>query len=287
MDEGMGLTCIFPPLLCGCDVWTGWGGSGSGIFPYLGTFLQVGGNIAGGKIEGTTQSMVGGTIEYGGTCVTDTPVTGFTDRRCGTWHTNGAGTFQQVTMDPKPWRDLFVDLQQKSSYWSSMTPNGIMTLTDLDASEITITLEKGNDDCVQVFQLSQMALAKPAKMTIHPNLAGKTLLINVELAPDGSVTIDKLTNVIDTAGTSGLYFESNTKAAMLWNFGLATSVTLGNGQGGIDFPGTVLVPHGNLNMLLPGQDGRTIVYGNVNQNAPGSQFHNYDFDPPCALCGGP
>jgi choice-of-anchor A domain-containing protein len=271
------------------SVLSGWGGSGSGIFPYLGTFLQVGGNIAGGKVEGTTQSMVGGTIEYGGTCVTETPLASFTDSRCGTWHTNGAGIFTKVTMDKQPWMDLFEDLQQKSLYWSSLVPNGIVSLTDLDASESTITLEKGNnDDCIQVFKLSQIALAKPAKMILHPSLVGKTILINVELAPDGTVTIDKLTNVIDTVGTSGLSFESTTKASMLWNFAGATTVTLGTSQGGgIVFPGTVLVPNGNLNMLLPGQDGRTIVYGNVYHNAPGSQFHNYDFDPPCALCTGP
>jgi choice-of-anchor A domain-containing protein len=121
-------------------------------------------------------------------------------------------------------------------------------------------------------------------LIISPSLAGKTILINVELDSQGNVVIDNFTNIIDTTGTSGNYFNSETKQAMIWNFGKAASVTLGNSDGGSQFPGSVLIPHGSLHMLLPGQDGRTIVFGDVFHNAPGSEFHNYEFDPPCALC---
>ena len=108
---------------------------------------------------------------------------------------------------------------------------------------------------------------------------------DVELDSDNNVVMDKFINIIDTDGTSGFSFTSETKAAMLWNFGRAATVTLGaSNGGGAQFPGSILIPHGDLRMLLPGQDGRTIVFGDVHHNAWGSEFHNYEFDPPCAVC---
>jgi hypothetical protein len=36
-------------------------------------------------------------------------------------------------------------------------------------------------------------------------------------------------------------------------------------------------------MSVPGHSGRVIVNGDVIQNNQGSEFHNYEFDPPCDL----
>jgi choice-of-anchor A domain-containing protein len=246
--------------------------------------MQVGGDIQGGKIDGTTQAMIGGTIQHGGTCLSVTPSSPFTSTKCGSWYTNGVGQFQQAWLNPQPWLDLFGELQNKSAYWAGLTPNGHVNINPIGPAFSTVTLERGDDECIQIFFLPQAALLTPSELIISPSLAGKTILINVELDSQGNVVIDNFTNIIDTTGTSGNYFNSETKQAMIWNFGKAASVTLGNSDGGSQFPGSVLIPHGNLRMQLPGQDGRTIVFGDVFHNAPGSEFHNYEFDPPCALC---
>ena len=48
----------------------GWAGVGSGIFPEQGVFMRVGGNIEGGKTDGSTWAMTKGSIQYGGSCTT-------------------------------------------------------------------------------------------------------------------------------------------------------------------------------------------------------------------------
>ena len=275
-----------PPLTHFVTLSPGWAGGGSGIHPHTGVFMQVGGDIQGGRTDGSTQAMMGGTVQHGGDCLSATTDAPFTATRCGSWETSGSGTFEKVALDPKPWMDMLVELQDKSAYWSSLTPNGLVNIESIhvDPPFNQVTLENGDDDCVQVFFFPQVALSTPAELIISPRLAGKTILINVELDSQGNVVIDNFINSIDTEGTSGNYFTSATKAAMLWNFGRASTVTLGASDGGTVFPGSILIPHGDLRMLLPGQDGRAIVFGDVYHNAWGSEFHNYEFDPPCALC---
>jgi choice-of-anchor A domain-containing protein len=70
----------------------------------------------------------------------------------------------------------------------------------------------------------------------------------------------------------------------LWNFHDATLVDLGAGSVGVgEFQGSLLIPNGDLTMKFPGQSGRVIVGGDVIQDKQGSVFHNYEFDPVCAL----
>ena len=239
--------------------------------------MQVGGNIKGGRVDGSTQAMGGGTIEYGGACLSSPS----TSSMCGSWE----GRFENVPLNTTHWRNLFGEIQEKSASWSSLTPNGQVGINRISSQFSRITLESGNDDCVQVFFLRQDALSTPAELIISPSLSGKTILINVELDSDNNVVMDNLIDIMDPTGESGIYFKSETKAAMLWNFGRAATVTLGaSNGGGVQFPGSIVVPHGNLRMMLPGHDGRAIVLGDVYHNAWGSEFHNYEFDPPCGLC---
>lgn len=270
----------------------GWAGAGSGIFPEEGVFLQVGGNIDGGKTDGETWSMLGGSIEYGGNCLS-TPANARTDGSypdalaCGSLFVATGASLTQTPLDRAPWEALFQDLQAKSKYWYGLTPNGKVTPTKAGPGGNTMILHAGEDEaCLQVFLLDRFDLIDPWTIQLDASLIGKTILINVSPFDKdgkmGQVQIQNIGNFIDPWGGSDTTFSSLTKQSMLWNFYGATKVTLGPG-GGVQFPGSVLIPHGDFDMLWPGQDGRTIVYGDCLHNAPGSEFHNYEFDPPCPL----
>ena len=129
--------------------------------------MQVGGNIKGGRVDGSTQAMGGGTIEYGGACLSSPS----TSSMCGSWE----GRFENVPMNTTHWRTLFEELQEKSASWSSLTPNGQVKIDHLGPDYRSVTLENGDDDCVQVFAFSQDALSTPAELIISPSLSGKTM----------------------------------------------------------------------------------------------------------------
>jgi choice-of-anchor A domain-containing protein len=98
-------------------------------------------------------------------------------------------------------------------------------------------------------------------------LEGKTILINVASTWNSDtdkreVHIDNWGNIFDTCGGYDMMFKSNTKTRILWNFYDAEVVTLGSGAGA-QFPGSILIPEGDLLFFWPGQDGRTIVGGLV------------------------
>jgi len=123
------------------------------------------------------------------------------------------------------------------------------------------------------------------------SLIGKTILFNVAAVDENggkTVSIDNIGGTHDPWGGgdtrtgNGKTFRPAMYASILWNFHEATEVTLGPGSG-FQFPGSILIPEGNLNMFLPGHNGRLIVGGNVNHYRQGSEFHNYKFNPPVPL----
>ena len=120
------------------------------------------------------------------------------------------------------------------------------------------------------------------------SLTGKTILINVASTLNSAtgkkeVTIDNWGKVFDTAGNSNKDILSSFKATLVWNFYDADKVYLGGGTGGPQFPGSLVIPHGDLDFRWPGADGRVIVGGDVWHEGEGSEFHNYELDPPCPL----
>ena len=234
--------------------------------------------------------MLGGSIEYGGNCIS-TPRNArqgsYPDAlSCGSLFVASGGALTQTPMDKAPWQALFTDLQKKSKYWYSLKPNGVFTSAKAGPGGSTMIWFAGDDECLQVFHFDRFDLVDQWTIKLDASLIGKTILINVspfdKQGNKGPVQIQNIGSFVDPWGGSNLSFNSLTKQSMLWNFYGATKVTLGPG-GGIQFPGSVLVPHGDLDMLWPGQDGRTIVFGNCLHNSAGSEFHNYEFDPPCPL----
>jgi hypothetical protein len=147
----------------------------------------------------------------------------------------------------------------------------------------------GDDNCIQVFHADRFDLygIQGIEVEFDSSLEGKTILINVASTLNSDtgkreVNINHWGKILDTSGGFDRSFKSSTKASILWNFYDAEVVTLGPGAGA-QFPGTILIPDGDLFFFWPGQDGRTIVGGDVWHEDDGSEFHNYEFDPPCPL----
>jgi hypothetical protein len=82
-------------------------------------------------------------------------------------------------------------------------------------------------------------------------------------------------------GNSGWEFDSATTASIVcWNFHDATQVNLGAGSDPVEeFIGSILVPHGSMKFEMPGQSGRTIVRGGLEQNFAGAEIYNDLFEP--------
>lgn len=259
--------------------------------------MRVGGDLTGGKQDGTTQAITDGSIEYGGECLSVPQVTRLDyppELQCGTiFVQQGGASLTQTPLDAAPFNALLDDLKVRSEYWYKLKPNGKYVTRAGGPDQNTLVLYAGDDECLQVFTLDRFALTEAFNIALDQSLVGKTLLINVSpFDENGEISTSEIKSTgqfFDPWGGNDRTFSSETKQSMLWNFYKATKVTLGGPvegggtEGGIQFPGSLLIPYGDLDMLWPGQDGRTIVGGNVFHNDTGSEFHNYEFDPPCPL----
>jgi len=252
--------------------------------------MRVGGNLDGGKMDGETWAMEGGSIEYGGSCTPSIQYIrpgGYSpEQSCGSMFVGLNATIKKRTLDRAPWDALFSDLQAKSRYWYGLTPNGVFINSRGGPENNTMIMYAGDSQRVQVFTFDRFDLVDLWNIRLDSSLIGRTILINVFPydinGNKGPVRITNIGAFYDPWGGSDLYFSPAIKESLLWNFYGATKMTLGPG-GGIRLPGSILIPDGDLDMLWQGQDGRTIVKGNVLHNSRGSVFANYEFDPPFPL----
>jgi len=197
---------------------------------------------------------------------------------------NGSKLKRDATLDLSEFSDAFCDLQVKSNFWGCLPDNGVIQGLNTN----TITFKAGDEDCTQVFHVkaSELLPQYGIHVKFHSNLAEKTILINVAADDNGKAHVANLADFFDTSGNGGFSFSSDLVSRILWNFYDATEVVLGCGvQGNGEFRGSILVPtpSSSLKFCFPGHSGRVIVNGNIEMNKGGSEFHNYDFDPPCAL----
>jgi choice-of-anchor A domain-containing protein len=260
-------------------------GVGSNIFPNDNqVVMEVGGDIVFKRDTDTwvlSQTPGGGSVTYGG-ALTET----------GNGKLNGKelkALFSKQALDKEQYLALFDELAVKSAYWSTLQPNGIITPAIGGPSQNTILFEAVDNNCIQVFHADRFDLwgVGGVRVKFDPSLIGKTILVNVASTLNihsglKEVLIDNWGEMLDPWGGNDRSFRGVTKASILWNFYDAEKVTLGPNSGP-QFPGTILIPHGDLGFYWPGQDGRTIVGGDVWQESAGSEFHNYEFDPPCPL----
>merc|ERR1711959_186206 len=112
------------------------------------------------------------------------------------------------------------------------------------------------------------------------NCKDKTILINFQGTGDIKVNaVDLIWNDKKGYGNGG--FPVSMTSGIMWNFPDASNVEIGNGRSS-EFQGSVLIT-GNMKMATTGHSGRTIVLGNLEHNKGGSEFHNYEYDPPVPL----
>jgi choice-of-anchor A domain-containing protein len=197
--------------------------------------------------------------------------------------TNGQVT-EKRNLDLSGYEKALDELKVKSAYWAKLPMNGVYTPYNESPAGNAALFKAGNDDCVQVFNLSQDEFSD-LRWGIHvkfdANLQDRTVLINFGSDSNKNVKIKNLANFFDPFGKGHMDFDSGFTASILWNFYDANYVDLGGGSHGVgEFQGSVLVPNGSLMMQFPGQSGRTIVGLDLTQNRGGSEFHSYPFNPP-------
>jgi choice-of-anchor A domain-containing protein len=176
------------------------------------------------------------------------------------------------------------ELKVKSSYWASLTMNGIYIPYNQGPYGNTAVFKAGNNtDCVQIFNLGSDeldSLTLAIRVVFHKSLRGKTILINYGSDVYKQVQIKNLVNFYDPWYDGGLEFDSATTASILWNFYDAEQVDLVAGADGVgEFIGSILVPNGSMNFEMKGHSGRLIIGLNLIQDFEGSEFHNYPFEP--------
>jgi choice-of-anchor A domain-containing protein len=200
--------------------------------------------------------------------------------------TNGDITWDP-NLDLSEYEDNLEELKVKSHYWSTLDGNGKYTPYNKGPNGNTCLFEAVDDECVQVFNLSNDELDNlpwGIHVQFHDSLKDKTVLINMASDSNNNAKVTNLANFFDPWGKGGWEFNSGFIANILWNFHDAEFVDLGGGTTGTgEFTGSIIVPNGGLNMGFPGQSGRTIVGGDLTQDRAGSEFHSFPYDPVCAL----
>ena len=198
--------------------------------------------------------------------------------------------FENYSVDTQKYLDMFDSMAERSEYWAQLYPNGVVTPALQHEQQNRIVFSAGDDNCLQVFHVDRFDLygGNTPDVEFDSSLDGKTILINVAstystASAKKEVSIPSWGKVIDPSGNDNKDILSPFKSSLLWNFYDAEKVTLGGVSGGPQFPGSLLIPNGDLDFRWPGSDGRVIVGGDVWHQSTGSEFHNYEFDPPCAL----
>lgn len=189
-----------------------------------------------------------------------------------------------TSLDLSEWDAVFDDIEEKGPHWGSLPPNGIV----YGIGSNTITFAAGDDEDIQVFLINgtDLSFFVGRHVKFDPSLIDKSILINVKADENGLVHVKNLANFFDTNNNGGFAFSSALLSQILWNFFDADEVKLGCESSAVgQWRGSVMVPKPNsrFEFCMPGQSGRTIVNGDLVQNRNGSEFHNFDYDPPRRL----
>ena len=204
---------------------------------------------------------------------------------------------QYAYINKQYYLSMFDDLAKKSKYWATLYPNGIVVPALASSGSNVVTFKAGYDygtydyGCIQVFHIDHFDIGigsdRVVNIQFDESLKDKTIVINVasrDIYGKREVHIPAWGDIIDPYGNGSTNFSPKMKRSILWNFYDADKVVLGEGGlGGPQFPGTILIPDGDLDFYWPGHGGRLIVGGDLYQERWGSEFHNYDFNPPCPL----
>jgi choice-of-anchor A domain-containing protein len=200
--------------------------------------------------------------------------------------TNGDIT-QDTNLDLSVYKDALAEIRVRSEFWSKLPDNGKFTPYMKHQHQNKAVFEAIDHDCLQVFHLDEDDYANIAwgiHVVFDSSLKDKTILINVKAPEHGTVAITNLADFFDPYNNGGFDFDTAVTASIIWNFYDAKHVDLGKGTDGTGvFQGTIVVPNGSLYSQLSNHAGRLIVGEDVTQDRAGSEFHNFEFNPPCPL----
>jgi len=187
---------------------------------------------------------------------------------------------QNPNLDMSEYEETIDDLKAKSTFWASLpTTQGASTGISSQAFNIECT----DDDVVQVFNVPASSLQGQGyySYVFNEKCSNKTILINIQGTGKVTFTTRHMKWTKDGKVQSGGWsnFPSCMNSAILWNFPNAIDVVI---NGSDEMQGSLLV-NGNLNFQTSGQSGRTLVLGDLIQNAWGSEFHSFEFNPPMPL----
>lgn len=245
--------------------------------------MLVGGDLIHRRNQNTQLDLSpGGDVEIGGI---------LKEEGSGAFVTTNGGTItENANINEQQYLDMFTELEARSNYWSTLYPNGKFTPAVGHPFQNEMVFEAGDDECLQVFHLDRFDLGCPSdgacNMRFADNLQDKTVLINVASYVDSEgkrvSEINDIGAVLDF-GDDASFPQPETFSSVLWNVYDSEEFTMCGGAGGPQMAGSVLVPNGSMTMQCPGLNGRVYVKGDVIQDRDGSEFHNYEFDPPCTL----
>ena len=199
------------------------------------------------------------------------------------WMTqSGFAYTQDSNLDLSEYEETIDELRAKSAYWASL-PTTQGATTSISSQAFNIECSDDDVDVVQVFNVDASSLEGQgySSYVFNEHCSDKTILLNVQ--GGGSVTFTtkhiKWTKDGQVQVGGWANFPSCMNSAILWNFPNAIDVHI---NGSDEVQGSLLVT-GNLDFQTSGQSGRTMVLGDLTQNAWGSEFHSFDFNPPTPL----
>jgi len=191
-------------------------------------------------------------------------------------YTNG-DFVQDSGVDLSRWEDEIILLRQKTNYWKTLTPNGVV-----DISSGRITLKPGPDNnVVQIFELDSLD-DDVNGLVFDKEMFGKTIMIKVKNGGDFFVPVicfhppDALPTDEPICGRDN--FPAEIISSVVWVFESESDVSIrGNTT---ELYGSVVKPWGSLTMSVSGHNGRLIVGGDLIVDGEFTELRNYEYDPP-------
>ena len=190
-------------------------------------------------------------------------------------YTNGDFA-QQSDIDLTRWGDEISLLRQKTDYWKSLEPNGVV-----DYSNNLITLKPGDDNnIVQIFEINCVG-DDIVGLVFDKKMHHKTIMIKVKCDGDFIVPrtcfhpLDAIRTDEPICGRD--YFPSEITSSTVWVFESESDVVISGED--TELQGSVVKPWGSLTMSIWGHSGRLVVGGDLIIDGNFTELHNYEFDP--------
>jgi len=191
------------------------------------------------------------------------------------FYTNG-DLVQDPSLDLSRWEDELTLLRQKTNYWKSLEPNGIV-----DDTNNLITLKPGDDNnIVQIFEIGCLS-DDVVGLVYNKNMHGKTIMIKVDCDDEFVVPMTCFhpsdANPSDQPICIRDNFPPEITSSVVWVFHSESDVVI-SGES-TELHGSVVKPWGSLTMSVSGQSGRLIVGGDLIIDGEFTELRNYEFDP--------